>query len=135
MLIIDQYPKKIYEIVFIHYLVEADTEEDVELLIFDRNTSTKLTRSDVFKVTNKANLTRHGYKEEVSYQTVMSPDSTSYFKASTRFWLLEFSGINQSPKQLLSLSEIKIEFNSIVLRFFFPGSFLFRFYSQWVSVF
>ena len=83
MLIIDQYPKKIYEIVFIHYLVEADTEEDVELLIFDRNTSTKLTRSDVFKVTNKANLTGHGYKEEVSYQTVMSPESTSYFKAST----------------------------------------------------
>ena len=75
--------RKIYEIVFIHYPVEADTEEDVELLIFDRNTSTKLTRSDVFKVTNKANLTGHGYKEEVSYQTVMSPESTSYFKAST----------------------------------------------------
>lgn len=55
-------------------------EEDVELLIFDRNTSTK---SDVFKVLNKANLTGHGYKEEVSYQTVMSPESTSYFKAST----------------------------------------------------
>ena len=75
--------RKIYEIVFIHYPVEADTEEDVELLIFDRNTSTKLTRSDVFKVINKANLTGHGYKEEVSYQTVMSPESTSYFKAST----------------------------------------------------
>ena len=75
--------RKIDEIVFIHYFVEADTEEDVELLIFDRNTSTKLTRSDVFKVTNKANLTGHGYKEEVSYQTVMSPESTSYFKAST----------------------------------------------------
>ena len=67
---------------FIHYLVEADTEEDVELLIFDRNTSNKLTRSDVFKVINKANLTGHGYKEEVSYQTVLSPESTSYFKAS-----------------------------------------------------
>ena len=74
--------RKIYEIVFIHYPVEADTEEDVELLIFDRNTSTKLSKSDVFKVLNKANLTRHGYKEEVSYQTVMSPESTSYFKAS-----------------------------------------------------
>lgn len=74
---------KIYEIVFIHYPVEADTEEDVELLILDCNTSTKPSKSDVFKVLNQANLTGHGFKEEASYQTVMSPENTSYFKAST----------------------------------------------------
>ena len=75
--------RKIYEIVFIHYPVEADTEEDIELLIFNRNMSTKLTKSDVLKKLKKANLTGHGYKREVSYQSVMSPESTPYFKVST----------------------------------------------------
>lgn len=80
---IDQYPKKNLWNCFFHYPVEADTEEDIELLIFNRNMSTKLTKSDVLKKLKKANLTRHGYKKEVSYQSVMSPESTPYFKVST----------------------------------------------------
>ena len=80
---IDQYPKKNLWNCFYHYPVEADTEEDIELLIFNRNMSTKLTKTDVLKKLKKANLTRHGYKKEVSYQSVMSPESTPYFKVST----------------------------------------------------
>ena len=82
---IDQYHKNSHKkFFFFDSLAEADdTEEDVELLIFNRNTSTKLTKSDVRKVLKKANLTGHGYKKEVSYQRVMSPESTPYFKVST----------------------------------------------------
>ena len=58
-------------------------EEDVELPIFNRNTSTKLSKSDVLKKLKKANLTGQGFKKEVSYQTVKIPGSTTYFKAST----------------------------------------------------
>ena len=65
----------------IHF-AEADTEEDLELLIFDRNTSTKLSKSDVLKVLKKANLTGHGFKKEVSYQTVKGDGRSTYFKAS-----------------------------------------------------
>ena len=61
---------------------EADTEEDIELRIFNRNTSTKQSKSDVLKVLKKANLTGHGFKKEVSYQTVKSDGSSTYFKAS-----------------------------------------------------
>lgn len=64
-------------------LAEADTEEDIELRIFNRNTTAILSKSDVLKVLKKANLTGRGFKKEVSYQTVKSPGSTSYFKAST----------------------------------------------------
>ena len=58
-------------------------EENVELLIFNRNTSTKLSKSDVLKKLKKANLTGQGFKKGVSYQTVKIPGSTTYFKAST----------------------------------------------------
>ena len=69
---------------FLDSLAEADdTEEDIELLIFNRNMSTKLTKSDVLKKLKNANLTGYGYKKEVSYQSVMSPESTPYFKVST----------------------------------------------------
>ena len=123
--------RKIYEIVFIHYPVDADTEEDVELLIFERNTSTKLTRSDVFKVINKANLTEHGYKEEVSYQTVLSPENTTYFKAS--IMILAF-GV-QWNKSIFKTTPFFVRNQNLVqfhrfYRFFFPTSFLFLFYSQ-----
>ena len=64
-------------------LAEADTEEDVTLLIFNRNTTARLSKSDVLKVLKKVNLTGRGYKKEVSYQTVMSSESKSHFKAST----------------------------------------------------
>ena len=116
---------------FIHYLVEADTEEDVELLIFDRNTSNKLTRSDVFKVINKANLTGHGYKEEVSYQTVLSPENTTYFKAS--IMILAF-GV-QWNKSIFKTTPFFVRNQNLVqfhrfYRFLFPTSFLFLFYSQ-----
>lgn len=82
---IDQYHKNSHKkFFFFDSLAEADdTEEDVELLIFNRNTSTKLTKSDVRKVLKKANLTGHGYQKEVSNQRVMSPESTPYFKVST----------------------------------------------------
>ena len=60
---IDQYPKKNLWNCFFRYPVEADTEEDIELLIFNRNMSTKLTKSDVLKKLKKANLTGHGYKK------------------------------------------------------------------------
>lgn len=68
---------------FFDSLAEADTEEDIELRIFNRNTTARLSKSDVLKVLTKANLTGRGFKKEVSYQTVKSPGSTSYFKAST----------------------------------------------------
>ena len=58
-------------------------KEDVELLIFNRNTSTKLSKSDVLKKLKKANLTGQGFKKGVSYQTVKILGSTTYFKAST----------------------------------------------------
>lgn len=64
-------------------LAEADTEEDIELRIFNRNTTARLSKTDVLKVLKKANLTGRGFKKDVSYQTVMSPESKSYFKAST----------------------------------------------------
>ncbi|KAM7441384.1 hypothetical protein ABFA07_009561 [Porites harrisoni] len=70
-------------------VVEADTEEDLELLIFDRNTSTKLSKSDVLKVLKKANLTGHGFKKEVSYQTVKSDGRSTYFKESYFYYKLE----------------------------------------------
>ena len=89
-------------------------EEDVELLIFDRNTSTK---SDVFKVLNKANLTGHGYKEEVSYQTVMSPESTSYFKASTMILAFGNSFLCQKSKSSSIPSFLGVSFLD---RFCFP---------------
>ena len=111
---------------FIHYLVEADTEEDVELLIFDRNTSNKLTRSDVFKVINKANLTGHGYKEEVSYQTVLSPQSTTYFKAS--IMILAFGVLwNKSifkTTPFFFRNQNLVQFHCFY-RFFFPRSLFF----------
>ena len=68
---------------FFDSLAEADTEEDLELRIFNRNTTARLSKTDVLKVLKKANLTGRGFKKEVSYQTVMSPESKSYFKAST----------------------------------------------------
>ena len=68
---------------FFDSLAEADTEEDVTLLIFNRNTTARLSKSDVLKVLKKANLTGRGFKKELSYETVMSPESTSHFKAST----------------------------------------------------
>lgn len=85
--------------------VEADdTEEDVELLIFNRNTSTKLTKSNVRKVLKKANLTGHGYKKEVSYQRVMSPESTPYFKASYFYYKSEnCSRIQEIEEELETL--------------------------------
>ncbi|XP_015765512.1 PREDICTED: uncharacterized protein LOC107344376 [Acropora digitifera] len=85
--------------------VEADdTEEDVELLIFNRNTSTKLTKSNVRKVLKKANLTGHGYKKEVSYQRVMSPESTPYFKASYFYYRSEnCSRIQEIEEELETL--------------------------------
>ena len=61
----------------------ADTEEDVELLIFHPNTSTKLSKSDVLKKLTNANLARQGFKKGVSYQTVKSDGSSTYVKAST----------------------------------------------------
>ena len=75
-------PKNIYENVLSIHFVEAETEEDVELLIVNRNTSTKLTKSDVLKKLKKANLTGQGFKKGVSYQTVKSDGSSTYFKAS-----------------------------------------------------
>ena len=86
-------PRHIYENVLSIHFAEADTEEDLELLIFDRNTSTKLSKSDVLKVLKKANLTGHGFKKEVSYQTVKSDGRSTYFKASQ----LRFS-LNWSPE-------------------------------------
>ena len=76
---------QIYEKILSIQFAEADKEEEVELLIFNRTTSTKLSQSDVLKVLKKANLTGRGFKKEVSYQTVKSssPGSTTYFKAST----------------------------------------------------
>ena len=75
-------PRNIHENVLSIHFAEADTEEDVELLIVNRNTSTKLSKSDVLKVLKKANLTGRGFKKEVSYQTVKSDGSSTYFKAS-----------------------------------------------------
>ena len=75
-------PRNIYENVLSIHFVEAETEEDVELLIVNRNTSTKLTKSDVLKKLKKANLTGQGFKKGVSYQTVKSDGSSTYFKAS-----------------------------------------------------
>lgn len=72
--------RHIYENVLSIHFAEADTEEDVELLIVNRNTSTKLSKSDVLKTLKKANLT--GFKKGVSYQTVKSDGSSTYFKAS-----------------------------------------------------
>ena len=43
-------PRNIHENVLSIHVAEADTEEDVELLIVNRNTSTKLSKSDVLKV-------------------------------------------------------------------------------------
>ena len=86
-------PRHIYENVLSIHFAEADTEEDLELLIFDRNTSTKLSKSDVLKVLKKANLTGHGFKKEVSYQTVKGDGRSTYFKASQ----LQFS-LNWSPE-------------------------------------
>ena len=74
--------RSIYENVLSIHFAEADTEEDVELLIVNRNTSTKLTKSDVLKKLKKANLTGQGFKKGVSYQTVKSDGSSTYFKAS-----------------------------------------------------
>ena len=74
--------RNIHENVLSIHFTEADTEEDVELLIVNRNTSTKLSKSDVLKVLKKANLTGRGFKKEVSYQTVKSDGSSTYFKAS-----------------------------------------------------
>ena len=95
-------PRHIYENVLSIHFAEADTEEDLELLIFDRNTSTKLSKSDVLKVLKKANLTGHGFKKEVSYQTVKRDRSSTYFKASQlRFslnWSPELSGLNHPFK-------------------------------------
>lgn len=68
---------------FFDWLAEADTEEDITLLIFNRNTTARLSKSDVLKVLKKANLIGRGFKKEVSYQTVMSPETTPHFKAST----------------------------------------------------
>lgn len=68
---------------FFDSLAEADTEEDVTLLIFNRNTTARLSKSDVLRVLKKANLTGRGFKKELSYETVMSPESTSHFKVST----------------------------------------------------
>ena len=45
--------RNIYENVFSIHFAEADTEEDVELLILHPNTSTKLSRSDVLKKLKK----------------------------------------------------------------------------------
>ena len=75
-------PRNIYENVLSIHFAEADTEEDVELLIFRPNTSTKLSKSDVLKKLKKANLTGQGFKKGVSYQTVKSDGSSTYFKAS-----------------------------------------------------
>lgn len=75
--------RHIYETVVLSIqFAEADTEEDIELRIFNPNTSTKQSKSDVLKVLKKANLTGHGFKKEVSYQTVKSDGSSTYFKAS-----------------------------------------------------
>lgn len=74
--------RNIYENVFSIHFAEADTEEDVELLIFHPNTSIKLSKSDVLKKLKKANLTGQGFKKGVSYQTVKSDGSSTYFKAS-----------------------------------------------------
>ena len=79
---IDRYPKNFYENVLSIHFAEADTEEDVELLILHPNTSTKLSKSDVLKKLKKANLTGQGFKKGVSYQTVKSDGSSTYFKAS-----------------------------------------------------
>ena len=84
-------PRHIYENVLSIHFAEADTEEDLELLIFDRNTSTKLSKSDVLKVLKKANLTGHGFKKEVSYQTVKSDGRSTYFKASQLLFSLNWS--------------------------------------------
>ena len=75
-------PRNIHENVLSMHFAEADTEEDVELLIVNRNTSAKLTKSDVLKALKKANLTGRGFKKEVSYQTVKSDGGSTYFKAS-----------------------------------------------------
>ena len=74
--------RNIYENVLSIHFAEADTEEDVELLIVNRNTSTKLSKSDVLKTLKKANLRGQGFKKGVSYQTVKSDGSSTYFKAS-----------------------------------------------------
>ena len=74
--------RNIYENVLSIHFAEADTEEDVELLILHPNTSTKLSKSDVLKKLKKANLTGQGFKKGVSYQTVKSDGSSTYFKAS-----------------------------------------------------
>ena len=74
--------RHIYENVLSIHFAEADTEEDVELLIVNRNTSTKLSKSDVLKTLKKANLRGQGFKKGVSYQTVKSDGNSTYFKAS-----------------------------------------------------
>ena len=74
--------RNIYENVFSIHFAEVDTEEGVELLIFHPNTSAKLSKSDVLKKLKEANLTGQGFKKGVSYQTVKSDGSSTYFKAS-----------------------------------------------------
>ena len=74
--------RNICENVLSIHFAEADTEEDVELLIFHPSTSTKLSKSDVLKILKKANLRGQGFKKGVSYQTVKSDGSSTYFKAS-----------------------------------------------------
>lgn len=76
-------PRNIHENVLSIHFAEADTEEDVELLIFHPITSTKLSKSDVLKNLKNANLTRQGFKKGVSYQTVKSDGRSTYVKAST----------------------------------------------------
>ena len=76
-------PTNIHENVLSIHFAEADTEEDVELLIFHPITSTKLSKSDVLKNLKNANLTRQGFKKGVSYQTVKSDGRSTYVKAST----------------------------------------------------
>ena len=93
---IEQYHHNCLWNVFSTSLAEADTEEDVTLLIFNRNTTARLSKSDVLKVLKKANLTGRGFKNEVSYQTVKSPESTSYFEASTAIILFRTQWITST---------------------------------------
>lgn len=72
----------IYDYYFFHSSAAKTAEEDIAVKSVKQET--KLSRSEVLKVLMKANLTNHGYKEEVSYQKVKGPGSNKfYFKVST----------------------------------------------------
>ena len=68
--------------IFFLKFAETNTEEDLEQVKFF-NHDIKLSRSEILKLLEKANLTSHGYEREVSTKTVRRPESNkSEFKVS-----------------------------------------------------